>query len=123
MLGEERFRKSARLAAADQEVAGLEDGVPVGSGSLGGEEPGAGWRKDGEQIIEGIPETQLDVFPIIEADAPDLSVVEGESERLDEMEGGAGGEAEPAGGTCIVGNLGMDQDEVEHRCRKGGSEA
>ena len=58
------------------------------------------------------PHPQVDVLPIVEAGALHLPFLEREAERLDEMQGGAGGEARTAGVPGVPVNLWMDEYDV-----------
>ena len=55
------------------------------------------------------------MFPVVQAGAPNLLFIERESERLDEVQRGAGGQATAAGVTGIPMNFRMDEDDVNHR--------
>jgi hypothetical protein len=52
------------------------------------------------------------MLPIIEAGALDLSFVEGEAKRLNEVQRGAGGEARSAGVSGVPVNLGVYEYDV-----------
>jgi hypothetical protein len=114
MGGDQGLGQSSGFTAADQKVTGLEGDVPVGGFSLGGEKPSAFGGRRGEEIVEGVPKLNLDVFPVVEPSAADLFVIEREAERFDEMEGRARREAETASCAGVVGNFGGDENEVEH---------
>ena len=97
MLAEEGFGEAAGLAAEDEEVAGLEAGFPGAGRALGAEEPERGVRVGLAELLEAVPDVDLDVLPVVEAGTADVLVVEREAEGPDEMEDGTGGEAKPAG--------------------------
>lgn len=52
------------------------------------------------------------MLPVIETGALDLSLVEGESEWLDEVQGGAGRQAGATGVAGVPVDLGVNEDDV-----------
>ena len=59
------------------------------------------------------PYPRFDMLPIVEPGALDLTLVEREPQRLDQMKLRSRREARPPGVAGIPVNLGMDQDYVE----------
>jgi hypothetical protein len=59
------------------------------------------------------------VLPVVESRALYLTLGEGEAQRLDEVQGGAGGEAAAARVSGVPVNLGMHQDDVGGHDRVG----
>src|SRR5688572_22797798 len=62
--------------------------------------------------LPAVPDSQVDMLPVIEAGAFHLSLVEREAERLDEMQPRAHGQARAARVPGVPMNLGMDQNDV-----------
>lgn len=81
---------------------------------FGAEQPESAFGMRLLEGSEGIPDFQGNLFPVVEAGTTNGFFVEGESEGFDEMEGGAGGEAESARSPCILGYFGFKEDEIEH---------
>src|SRR4051812_34061939 len=82
-------RQSAGLATEDEHcVTRLAKWrIPEGASAFGGEEIGlAEFRKLQLEIFPAVPEPRRDVLPIIQARSLHLAIVEGEAERLHEME-------------------------------------
>ena len=86
--------------------------VPGGLFGLGAEEPEAGVGVGGEEFVEVFPDAEVDVLPVVEADATDRFFVEREAEGFDEMEGGSRGEGESSGSSGIVRDLRFYEDDV-----------
>ncbi len=83
--------------------------------SLGCEKPGSIGGRAGEELIQSIPELDVHVLPVVQAGPADMLVIQREPQWLDEVKSGARGKAESTCCACIVGNLGGDKDEIEHR--------
>lgn len=73
---EEGFGEATGLRAENEEVAVGEIGVPEGFFRLGAQKPTAGCGVGGEKLVEGVPELEVDVFPVIESGAADGFFVE-----------------------------------------------
>src|SRR5262249_8258071 len=102
------------LAAEDEQVV-----LPVAERGVGTR--GAG-REAEEPSGRPCPRERLparvagegDVGPVVEPRAPDVPVVDRESERVDQVETRSGGDAEPADGARVLRDLGCHQDDVHH---------
>lgn len=111
---EDGGRETTGFATANEVVAQLEGHIPVGGVTLGGEEPGTAGRSAGEEFVEILPHPHGDVFPVIETGTANVLVLEGEAQRLDQMQGGTGRQAEPARSSGVVRDFGCDEDQVKH---------
>jgi hypothetical protein len=115
VLVEEGFGETFGFAAEDEAVAVVVGGVPEGAGGFGGEEPEAGPLPYPVLKMEpGVPEVDVAVLPVVHAGAAEGFFVEGESEGLDEVESGAGGEAEAGDVAGVWGDFGFDEGDLEH---------
>ena len=89
-------RQTAGLPAEHEDyVAWCAEGdVPEESSALCGKEVRRteAWELPLE-LVPALPHAKVDVFPVVESRAFQLAHAEGEAERLDEMECGAGGES------------------------------
>ena len=96
-------------------VSSREGGVPVRARRRRREEPRLAERRQRarERLPRG-PGVQLHARPVVEAGALDVLVIEGEAERLDEVQRGADGERGAAEVARVPVDLGLDEDEVEH---------
>lgn len=106
------FGEAFGFTAEDEEVIVLVLDVPSGLFGLGAEEPEAGVGVGLEEFVEAFPDAEVDVLPVVEADAPDRFFVKREAQGFDEVEGGSGGEGESSGGSGVVRDLGFDEDDV-----------
>src|SRR5687767_3674943 len=109
-------RQPPGLTAEDQRdiSADAERRVPYQSRRLGREEIRVAERR--QLALERLPvrpDAHVDMLPIVEAGALDLTFVERKAERCDEVQHGARGET---GSACITGvpvNLGVDEHDVD----------
>lgn len=105
--GEEIFGQAAGLGPEQQGVSGLvsHGRVPAGPSGREGEEP---FRPDrGLEGLQGVVARDPGPFPIVEPGPPELSVVECEGERRDQVQGGAGIGAKPDNIAGIGRDLGL----------------
>jgi hypothetical protein len=65
------------------------------------------------QLLEGIPEPDVNFLPVIESGPFQGAIVDGEPERLNQMQSRPGGEAEPADVAGIRRDFRLDEDDVE----------
>src|SRR3954470_13186050 len=97
------LRQPARLASEHEDDIGwrTEWRVPQQARCLRGEEIRFAERRQlALERFPARPHTQVDVFPVVEASALHLALIQREPERLDEMQGRTGGEA---GATGVAG--------------------
>ena len=57
----------------------------------------------------------IEILPVIHAAAAQVAVLEGKPELADKVEAGAGEGAEAADISCILGNFGFEEDNLETR--------
>src|SRR6476661_237416 len=65
------------------------------------------------ELVPTRPHPWMDVLPVVEARAFHFSLVERETERLDEMEVSTRGEAGASGVAGVPVNLGMNENDVD----------
>src|SRR5207244_1319495 len=118
MRGADRRGETAALASEDEQVV-----LPIAKRRVRARRA----RREAEEAagrpsrLESLPvgmTMHVDVPPVVEAGAAKVPVVDGEAERVDQVERRAGGEAEPADRAGILGDLGGDEDDV-HRSDLG----
>jgi len=78
--------KSAGFFAEDEEIARLKVGSHVGAFGLFRGKPAASEGVCGEKFPQGIPSLQGNGMPVIEAGAPQVLVLQGESEFADQVQ-------------------------------------
>src|SRR5450759_1498214 len=109
-------RQTAGLPAEHEDYVTwcAEGGVPEESSALGGKEVRRteAWELPLE-LVPALPHVKVYVFPVVESRAFQLALAEGEAERLDEMQCGAGGETRPAGVAGVPVDLGMHEHDME----------
>ena len=68
----------------------------------------------GEVLLQILIQRNVDQIPVIQSAALDRPVGDIEAERPDEMEAGPGGGAGARDGARVVGDLRLDQYDIEH---------
>lgn len=120
--GEQGFGQPSGFAAKDEVITRFKCLIPIGLTAFSSEEKEPGMRGSGgaglsdglgSQRVEGFPEPPIEVFPIIEAGTGQGAIVDAKPERFDQVEAGAGGDAEASDGPGIGGDFGGDEDDVE----------
>jgi hypothetical protein len=122
MRRQQGFGQAFGLAAENQKIAGEKIDVVLGALRFRGEKKEARSCLAGStQILEGIPELEIDFLPVIESSPFERAIVDRESERLNKMQRGSRRETKPADVARIRRNLRLDKDDVEHVKRQKGS--
>jgi integrase len=67
------------------------------------------------ELAKGFPDPEFHVLPIVEPGAAHVFVVERKPERLDKMQRGIRGKRQTPGGTRVVRDLGLYQNDVKHQ--------
>src|SRR5256714_1787383 len=122
MNSKQTCRQALGLPSKDKEVAGPETHIVISAVRFRCQKEEAGIRVIAVKLIEGIPELYVDFLPVIEPGPFQFPIVDGESKRLDQMQGRARGEGKPANVASVRRNLRLDEDDVEHginRCSGG----
>src|SRR4029079_13160315 len=96
-------------------VGGLELGVQIRPLCFFGEKPMPTSRQLSYEFAPVVDDLPFEVFPIVEAGATQVVVVDAEAERTAQPELGADGYAGAADAACVVGNLGLMEDDVQPR--------
>ena len=65
------------------------------------------------QVLERIPELEVDFLPVIESGPFQGAIVDGKPERLDQVQRRTGGETKPADVAGIRRDFRLDEDDVE----------
>src|SRR5262249_192411 len=110
---EQGFWQTAGFRAEDKAALCRKLHLPGSSSGLGGEEElRAGNLRC--KLLPGVPKAEVDFGPVVEPRTLQITILQAEAERLDEMEPRSRGEAKPAYRACIVRNLGLVEDDVKH---------
>ena len=118
-----RALESDGFFAEDEVIAFGHGDVVDGFGSTGGEEPGVwgGCCSGGLVVVfEGVVVGEVEAGPIVEACSSAGFLVDVESEGGDEVEGGAGRYAGSSDGSGVVGDLGIEEDDMGDGVLRGG---
>ena len=113
---EQRFGEALRFASENQKISWPEADVVVGAVRFRREKKQLRVRVSrSPQVRKGIPKPNIYFLPVIEPSALKFAIVDRESKRLDQVKSGTGRETKPADVARVRRNLGLDQDDVEHR--------
>jgi hypothetical protein len=110
-------RQAAALAAEDEEVVLAEADRRVGARRARGEAEEPPGPARGEERVPARVAAPADVRPVVEARAAQVPVVDGEAERIDQMQRLVGRHAEAPDRPRVLRDLGRNQDDVHQRAR------
>lgn len=114
ILLQQGFRQPAGLASKDQIIAVGIAFVPVRPLGFCGEKKVSGARIIGLQIFERSPLPDVATCPVIHSRATERLFLQGKSERANQVETGAGGEAKSRDISRIRRNFRLDENNVQH---------
>ena len=115
MLDEQGFGQSACLLAKQEVVAVPEGDVGICMLGLGGQIEIPPVRVLLKERIQVFVPAHVEQVPVIQPRTLELPVIDGEAERLDKVQHGAGDRAGARDVSGVLRDLGLDQNYVEHK--------
>ena len=113
MITKHRLGQTLGFAPENEKIPGAKLDIAIGAIRFCGQKKETALHVLVAQLVEGIPKAQVDFLPVIEAGAFQFPIVDGKTERLDQMQGGACCETEPANVAGVGRNLRFYEDDVE----------
>ena len=108
--------RASGFIAENEPVTGSEDRVPQRSVTVRRQEPepfrAVGRDKKGLPVFV-MPEIEL--LPVVHSGPPEVSIGDGETERMDQVQPKIGKGAESPDVSGVLGNLRTDKDEMKKR--------
>lgn len=76
----------------------------------------------GKEIIQGVPDLDVHLFPVVQASAEQAAIIDLEAKRLDQMQMGAGSQAGSSDIAGVGRDFWRDQDDMKGLglAKKGG---
>src|ERR1700730_11031787 len=112
-LSQQTFGQTLCFAAENQTIAPIEVDLPIWTPRFGREKKGT-TGSFGLKFVEVFPQCHIDVPPIIHACAPQLTIVEAESQRLNQVERPASRERKSCNIPGVWRDLRFDQYKIKH---------
>src|ERR1700730_4092784 len=112
-FSQQTFGQTLCFASKNQTIAPIETDLPIWTPRFGREKKRT-TGSFGLKFAEVFPQRHIDVPPIIHACPPQLTIVEAESQRLNQVKPAAGREREPCNIPGVWRDLRFDQYKIKH---------
>jgi hypothetical protein len=106
------------FVSEDEGVAVREIGLPQISAGFAGEKPESPFLRGAEEAVGVVVQCEFQAGPIVHGAAADLAIGKEKTERANQMQLGAGGDAEPGDIAGVGRDLGLQERDAEPMRRK-----